>query len=153
MQDVFSYRIPALHPLAVHFPVALSVVVVLLTGLWLAKNRDSLLATAVWLQILVAASTWAAVLTGEELEEQSEGVPIVDQFVSMHEELGEYAWYASMALAALLLMVWLASRRDESRPGAALWIRTLVFLVLLANFVLIAWVSHIGAIMVWGVPV
>lgn len=126
---------------------------VLVAGLWLARNRDSLLVTTLWLQILVAFSTWAAVSTGEELEEQSEGVPIVDRFVALHEDLGEYAWYASIALALLLMAVWLVRRRDTRRAGAALWLRLIVFVLLLANFLLIAWVSHIGGIMVWGVPV
>jgi len=153
MQDIFSYRIPALHPLVVHFPIALSAVVLLVAGLWLLRNRDSLLVWAIWLQVLVALSTWAAVSTGDILEEQSEGVPIVDRFVDLHEELGEYAWYVSMALVLLLLAAQHVSRRDTGRAGAAVWMRLLVFLVLLAAFALIAWVSHIGGIMVWGVPV
>ncbi len=152
MQDVFSYRIPALHPLAVHFPIALSMVVVIVAGLWLVHNRDTLLTVAVWLQVLVASAAWAAVSTGDVLKEQSEGVPIVDQFVSLHEQLGEYAWYASVALAALLLAARFSARRNTRRAGAPLWLRLFVFLALAANFGLIAWVSHIGGIMVWGVP-
>jgi len=153
MQDVFSYRIPALHPLAVHFPIALSMVVVIVAGLWLVRNRDTLLTVAVWLQVLVASAAWAAVSTGDVLKEQSEGVPIVDEFAGLHEQLGEYAWYASIALAMLLLAARFAARRNTRRAGAALWLRLVIFLALAANFGLIAWVSHIGGVMVWGVPV
>jgi uncharacterized membrane protein len=151
--QVFQYRIPALHPLLVHFPIATVGLAFGAAGLWLLWDRRWMLVAAAVIQSLGWVATLGAFLTGETLEEQSEGVPIVDALVGFHESMAEWSLWVT-GLSALLFWVMLRlSGRDVSRSGSALWMRVLGFLVALGAAALIAWVSHIGGVMVWGTPV
>lgn len=152
-EQVFQYRISALHPLLVHFPIAVVFLSLAAAALWLFFDRRWMLVAAAVLQTLGWVATWAAFLTGEALEEQSEGVPIVDELVGFHESMAEWSlWVIGVSALVFLLMIRMAAR-DVSRPGSALWMRVAGFLVALAAAALIAWVSHIGGVMVWGTPV
>jgi len=92
-------------------------------------------------------------LTGDVLKEQSEGTPIVEELVHTHED----AAIIGLILTGLALLVLLLSRRfsdrDTTRAGIRPLVRLLVTIVALAAGILIAWTGHIGATMVWGVPV
>lgn len=122
-------------------------------ALWLFFDRRWMLMAAAALQTLGWVVTWAAFLTGEALEEQSEGVPIVDELVGFHESMAEWSLWIIGVSAVLFLLIIRGTARDVSRSGSALWIRIAGFLVALAAAALIAWVSHIGGVMVWGTPV
>ncbi|MEQ9105237.1 MAG: DUF2231 domain-containing protein [Rhodothermales bacterium] len=152
-EQVFQYRIPALHPLLVHFPIATVGLALGAAMLWLVWDRRWMLMAAAVLQTLGWLATWGAFLTGEALEEQSEGVPIVDALVEFHESMAEWSLWVIGVSALLFWLMLRASRRDVSRPGSALWMRLVGFLVALGAAALIAWVSHIGGVMVWGTPV
>lgn len=152
-EQVFQYRIPVLHPLLVHFPIALTFVALVCAGLWLVLDRRHWLMSAALLQSVAWVFTWAAFLTGDALHEQSEGVTIVDQLVEYHESMAEWALWVTGISAFLLWMMLRVSSRDTRRAGSARWMRIAGFLVTLAACALIVWVSHIGGVMVWGTPV
>ena len=75
MTEVLEYTIPVLHPLVVHAPIAfLPAAAIVLLG-WLLRDRVRWLVAGLWLQAAGSAGALAAVLSGEIMLEQSEGVP------------------------------------------------------------------------------
>lgn len=152
MEQVFSYRIPVLHPLFVHFPIAVSACVLLVVGLWTLSDRRPMLVWAAWGQVLVFLATLAAWWTGDAMKEQSEGVRIVDELVGLHEQAAEWSLWVSGVLVLVLWSVWWWTRRDATRSGTTPVLRVLVALAVAGGFGLLAWVSHIGGVMVWGIP-
>jgi len=152
METVFQYRIPIWHPIAVHFPLVLIMLAALCALIWLMGDRREMLRAALWCQVLGFMGGLAAFLTGEEAEEQSEGVRIVDELVELHETFALVTlWVAGIAAVAMLGVLWWR-RRDVEGPGTRLAIRLAVFALVLAAAVAVGITGHIGGTMVWGVP-
>lgn len=79
---------PNLHPLIVHFPVALIFVVVACDVIGLAFKREKFLSAATLMTIFLLAGTVAAVITGLIAEEAAESIPSVHDLLETHETLG-----------------------------------------------------------------
>ncbi len=81
-----------LHPLVVHFPIALLLVaplLVLVALVWRTLQRG-LLVAAFTLMLVGTAATWLAFATGEAAGERAEqGAARVEAIVEQHEELAE----------------------------------------------------------------
>lgn len=152
---VFQYRIPHLHPLTVHLPL-----VILMLGAGVAAAY-AVRGTAVWrraalcLYGLGAPATWIASRTGQALEHEVEGEPMVDLFVEMHEQAA--AWTLWAAVLALLVFaagtLWLRQQKGEGVGREPLGLRLGALVPALAAALLVAWTGHLGGLMVWGVPV
>jgi uncharacterized membrane protein len=151
MEQVFEYEIPVLHPIAVHFPIALLLVLAGIVCLWAALDRDALVRWAAWVAVIATAAALVAERTGEAMEEQSSGSAIVESLVSLHEQAAEWTTWAAALLAVCLILVTAGDRFWPARAGTPWPIR--IGLLLLALFVaaLVTWTGHIGGIMVWGV--
>lgn len=108
------------HPMIVHLPLALAVVVPLIgAGIWLAWWRAWLprrtWIVAVVLQGLLVAGGAASMSTGETDEHRAEKV-VPEAAIEAHEEAAEvFVWSAA---ATLLLFVGAALIRDERRGRA-----------------------------------
>jgi hypothetical protein len=107
-----------LHPLAVHLPIALAVLVPLVSsGILLAWHRGALprraFLIAVALQLLLVASGVVALRTGEADEEIVEAA-VPEAALEAHEEAAELFVYAAGALAVVFVAV--AALKD--RPAA-----------------------------------
>lgn len=153
LEALTDYTIPVLHPIVVHFPVALGLTALLTALIWLVRNQAAWWKATSLLLFLAFLGGIAALRTGEVMEEQSEGVAIVDRFVHLHEELAEWSvWILGAAFVALLVALWLG-RRDTSQAGTPLRWRVLAFLFVLAAAVLLGLTGHVGGIMTWGAPV
>lgn len=126
-----------LHPMAVHFPVAL-----LLTGfalharaLWAGGGEWTAPASR-WLLWLGALGAWAALGLGLLAERTVPHVPSAWQVQAHHEELAW--WTCGVFTAASLLALWL-ERRGEGAPAwgrgllTALWLGGLAVLGLTAQ--------------------
>lgn len=151
MDQVFDYTIPVLHPLVIHLPLAfLPASAVLLLG-WLVRDRASWLLLGVWSQLVGTAGAAAAVRTGEAMADQSEGVPIVERLVPVHESWGEATAWAAVALTALLVATWIWNRRATDRPGVPLPWRLALAVLGIAVASMALWTGHVGGVMVWGV--
>lgn len=154
MDLVFQYRIPVLHPLAVHFPTALLLTAGLVGLVWMVRGTSFWRRTLLLLLVLGTAGTAFAYFTGEALEEHVEGSPIVSELVGLHEQMALYTFIgAGGALLLLLALVVYVERRTtiERDPPDPLWPRLLIGLMVLAAAALVAYTAHIGGTMVWGV--
>jgi uncharacterized membrane protein/protein tyrosine phosphatase (PTP) superfamily phosphohydrolase (DUF442 family) len=90
-----------LHPLVVHFPIALLFVapLLLLLALFWKKQSRGLMVGATLLTILAAIGAMLATSTGEAAEELAERVPGAGAILDEHAELGESARNVLVAMA------------------------------------------------------
>ncbi len=153
METVFQYEIPVWHPLAVHFPLALILVAAGVTVVWSFRGTAYWRRCALLLFTLGMAGALVAYQTGEAMEEQAEGTPIVEELVGMHEDAARYTLFATGAtlLALAGLSVWLERRTTlERNPKDPLAVRIALAVAALLAATLVTWTGHIGATMVWG---
>lgn len=152
-EQLADYTIPLLHPVVVHFPVALSAVAFVTAAIWLIRNRMRWWRMTFVLELLAFSGAFLALRTGEAMEDQSEGVAMVDRFVELHETMGERAvWALGLAVVMLIGMRWVGLR-ETAHAGVRLRWRVLAFILVAAAALLVALTGHIGGIMTWGVPV
>lgn len=131
----------ALHPLIIHFPIALLMVVPFFiaagAALTPAKGRPYLLAALVLL-LAGTAATFVAVGTGEAAAKLAERGPAMEQVLENHEGLAERTRAAfsvlSVIFVALLVIPVLAKRADTRLTTTIL---PLAFLVLYSVGVLL----------------
>ncbi len=152
MPEIFSDMLDAMndpasrHAILVHFPVAVAVLAPLLliaTMIAGGQNR-ALRITAVGAYVLLAASAWAAVLSGESANDHAGATPaVVGAILHDHEEMAEKIWIFALAAAALAAG---GMHRKRVVSAASLWFA-------LAGGVFIAgWVgvtAHKGGTMVY----
>ena len=141
-----------IHPMIVHFPIVCGVLALVFCLLWLVRDRAGLLTTTVFLQTLGLLGAIAAYLSGQEMQEQSEGVPIVDELVHVHEDAAVFAIWVMVAALAGMCLALLLSRRDTAHPGTRLWLRWVVSALTMLGAAAVAWTAHVGGIMTWGIP-
>ena len=81
----------ALHPVIVHFPIALLLVapLLILLAIFLPKNGRTMLVSAFILMALGTLGAWVAVSTGEAASELAEQVVTAKAALENHEELAE----------------------------------------------------------------
>lgn len=117
-----------LHPLVVHFPIALLLIAPLLVVaglLWRAGSRG-LLVSAFALMLLGTVAAWVAVGSGEAAGKRAEdrGGPVVERVLDQHEELAETTRNVFTALtivfAAMLFAPLLTRRTLDRVPSAVL---------------------------------
>lgn len=155
MDVVFDYRIPVLHPLAVHFPLGLLLAGALVALVWMFRGTAFWRRSLLLLLVLGSAGAVFAYVTGEAMEEQSEGVPIVDDLIDLHEQMGRYTLV--VAIVACLGVALLSLRQERPRAGGVpardpIALRLVLGLLVCLAAALVAWTAHIGGTMVWGVP-
>jgi len=139
----------ALHPLVIHFPIALLLVapVFIVVGAVLtpAKGRSYLMAAMVLLLVGTAA-IFVAVQSGEAAGKLAERGPGIEQVLDTHESLAERTQAVfsvlSVIFLALLAVPWLLKREDTRLTTTIL---PLAFLVLYsAGAVLLVNTAHNG---------
>ena len=154
---ISQYDIPYLHPLMVHFPLVLLLLGAGVAVLYAALGRPVWRLAALGLFALGAAGAFAAHQTGEAMEHEMEGEPIVDAVLPAHERMAEYTLWASLLATLAYGGLTAAARRTtedsiRSRTEPLAW-RLAALLPALAAAALVAWTAHLGGIMVWGVPI
>lgn len=138
----------ALHPLIIHFPIALLLVapVLMLLGLLLPRQARGLLIAALVVMALGTIGTYFAIATGEAAGELAERTPGVAAVLERHEELARTARAVFTALTVVfvaILFVPSILKKGLSRKRAA--VVNLAFLVVYAGAaILLANVAHQG---------
>ena len=156
MDLLAQYEIPYLHPLAVHFPLVL----LLLAGA--VGLAYAIRGTALWRRALLvflalgAATAYWAGETGETLEDDVRGEPMVEAIVDTHEQGAEWTLWAALGALAVAVGVTVWVRRlpapTEVAQQEPLALRLVLLVVALVPAGLVAWTAHLGGLMVWGVP-
>ena len=142
----------ALHPLIVHFPIALLLIAPLfvVAGLLFRRSAMTLSAVALTLMVLGTAGTWVAVATGEASAELADRSPVINAAIEQHEELAEttravFTGLTVVFAALLAAHAWVPRRI----PAAVLVGAQVVFLgAFMAASVLLANTAHHGGLLV-----
>lgn len=137
-----------MHPLLIHFPIALLLVapILVILGLVLQKQSKGLMIAAFVLMALGTVGTYMAVATGEAAGEVAERVPGVEAVLERHEELAETTRTIFTALtvvfAAILFAPSLFKRSLGRKIAATVTIAFLLFYA--AGAIVLANVAHQG---------
>lgn len=138
----------ALHPLIIHFPIALLLVapVLVLLGLLLPRQARGLLIAALVVMALGTIGIYFAIATGEAAGELAERTPGVATVLERHEDLAQTTRAVFTALTivfAAILFVPSILKKGLGRKSATLM--SLAFLVVYAGgAILLANVAHQG---------
>ena len=114
----------SLHPLVVHFPIALLLTALLTDLLAVALKRPSLHPIALWNLGLGTAGAAVAVLTGLQAEDIGKHSFEIWQVIERHKRLGIITLILGVGLLA-----WRLSRRDRLTPRAR-WMTIAVMLIM-----------------------
>lgn len=138
-----------LHPLIIHFPIALLLVAPLFVALGVVFAKEhgrGLLLAAFVLMVLGTASTFVAVSTGEAAGQLAERSPSVNAVLEHHEALAERTRLVfsmlTVVFAAILAAPRLTRRPLEGRAAVAVYGVFLLFY--LTGAVLLANTAHNG---------
>lgn len=131
-----------LHLVITHLPIFGSILgaVVLGYGLWTKSNQTNIAAYIVL--IISAIGAGIAYLTGESAEETVEKISgISENTVNAHEDFALFALVSLVVLGlASIIGVWFTLRRTT----LAGFFGTLVLLISLISFILVAWTGYLG---------
>lgn len=108
----------SLHPLIVHFPIALLMASLFIEALALLFRKEAWHLASFWTLLLGWAGAVAAVLTGRQAMAVAKHSMEIHEIMKRHETIG----YAVLA-AATLLLIWRAVAKDRlsRRPRWAAW--------------------------------
>jgi uncharacterized membrane protein len=149
-----------LHPLVVHFPIAVLLVAWLPAALALlpvaaGRLTPGLRVAALLLMVLGSGAAVLAVETGEaasELGDRGDLAPVdvVGRAVDDHEEWGESTRNAFSALTVLYAALLLTPRwlKLLSRPRVALTAHGVFVVLYLTACLLVMWTGHLGGLLV-----
>lgn len=149
MEAVFQYEIPVLHPVIVHFPPALMLAAAVAGLGWVVRGTAFWRKCLTFLLVLAAVGTAFAYVTGEAMYERSAGVPIIEELVHLHQQMGLYALIA--VGAALAGTVGCSVGEAQGLFAVPWWLRLLVGGAVLLAAALVLWTAHVGGTMTWGV--
>ena len=130
-----------LHPLVVHFPIALLLVAAAVEMAGLFHDHPALGRLVTFLLAVGAVSAMASAATGWGFVGEHHPRPSMHTMLSWHRWLG-------VTTALLATAAWAVARRaaDDARPPARWLRRGLVWLT--AGVLTVT--GHLGALMVWG---
>lgn len=105
-----------LHPMLVHFPIALAFLMLAFDLASLAFRKAAFAQAALYTHAFVAVSAVAAYLSGEGAEEAAERLPGVEALLERHEDLGKLLM--ALAVATFAVRGFLAVKRWLEPVGA-----------------------------------
>lgn len=152
MDAAFEYYNPFLHPLVVHFPIVLLLLTAGAVLVWSIRDRRVWLRAAALLGWLGSVGAVVASKTGEALEEEVAGTPIVETLVDLHDTSADWTVLLAFVLTLCLTGLLLGDRFWSPRSGTPGLLRFVLALLAIATGAAVAWTGHVGGLMVWGVP-
>lgn len=142
----------ALHPLIIHFPIALLLVAPIFIAALLgsAPRRQAFMISALVLMVLGTASVYVALSTGEAAGKLAERTTQVDAVLQRHENLAEKTRLTFTVLIVILAGILAVPRLVKWEPSRAMSvIISIVFLVLYGGAAqLLTNTAHNGGLLV-----
>lgn len=136
--------VEGLHPLVVHFPIALLTLVPIALALSLfSRLRRRMALSAAGLLVLGTLGTILAVASGEWGEGAAERVVAAESVLESHEELAEFSRSFFLGLSALYL-VWLGLGRAKLEMTLGRTVQSGFFALSLIGVVALARTAHEG---------
>ncbi|HAM41688.1 MAG TPA: hypothetical protein DDX89_08000 [Candidatus Omnitrophica bacterium] len=134
----------SLHPLLVHFPIALLLTAAGLDLLALLLKRPSLHCLALWNLALGTVGAGAAVLSGLQAEDVAKHSFEIWQVMELHQRLG----FSTLALGAISVS-WRIAKQDRLTPRA----RLVTMLLETALVGTLSWGAYLGGRLVYELGV
>ncbi|MFY9270657.1 MAG: DUF2231 domain-containing protein [Candidatus Manganitrophaceae bacterium] len=119
-----------LHPMLVHFPIALLFTSVFFDFLAMITKRDSFRQSGFWLLILGWAGGLAATLSGSWGEDAAEKIGVSETAIELHES---FAIATLVVFAVLLLIRWWRDVRPSLQKNVVYTVVAVIGLGLLAT--------------------
>ena len=93
----------ALHPLIIHFPIALLLItpILILIGLFFPKKAGGFLTAAFVVMLLGTIASYVAISTGDAASELVDRTPAIEAVLERHEELADTTRSVFTALTAI----------------------------------------------------
>lgn len=132
---------PNIHPLIVHFPIALIMVIFILDFLGVLFKRKSFLSTANILTIFAAAGAVMAVVSGLIAEDSIWHTDAAHELLELHETIG----FTVLGLTLILLVLRPAVKKKKLF-GSLGWLAVLLSFV---ASVLVGYTGYLGGEMVY----
>ena len=136
--------IESVHPIVVHFPIALLLSAVAVDGLALLLKRPALHRVALWNLCLGTLGAAAAVWTGLEAEETAKHSFEIWQVMTLHKRLGITTLILGVLASGLRLLT-----RDQLSPRR----RALAYVLMLAMASTVAYGGYLGGRLVYELGV
>lgn len=126
-----------LHPMVVHFPIALFIIALLFQIIGMTFKNGSFLKTSLYLYVLAALITPLVLRTGIwEAEKLSLNHPLLDK----HRQMAEWTMWVSLMSLPLL---WFVSREAKK------WFQVIFLMFLIVTSVLVSFAADKGGRMVY----
>jgi uncharacterized membrane protein len=137
-----------LHPLIVHFPIAVLLVapIFVVLGAVLPRTGRFFSIAALLLMMIGTASTFLAIETGEAAGEFADRTPEVIKVLEHHEDLAEQTRTVFVALSTIFLVILILPRilARELGRGTSLALNGAFLLFYMAGAILLANTAHNG---------
>ncbi len=141
-----------LHPLVIHFPIALLLVVPVFVALAIARplRSGTYAAPALVLLVLGTTAAFVAVETGESAAELATRTAVVNATIARHADLAETARnvFAFLTLLYAAITVLPLGLKSLARPVYIRAANAVFLVLLLGGDVLLANVAHQGGVLV-----
>ena len=143
MENLIPNWAPGIHPLIIHFPIALLVmavfanlVEVILSKEWITKSR-------IWLYIFGTLSALAAVLSGREAADDASPPFNAEMTLSNHSDMGHYTLYYFATFTLLQLIALRLGKADNKS------LKIIFLLLAVVGFYLLLQTGDLGAKLVY----
>ncbi|MEC9373980.1 MAG: DUF2231 domain-containing protein [Planctomycetota bacterium] len=114
----------AVHPIVVHFPIALLLTAPLLAiaAILIRRHRTGLAAATLITLALGVAAAWLVVLSGEAGEDAAEAVAAASAVLETHEERATITTWIFTGAAAVYALLFLPTLRPAEKPTGRAWL-------------------------------
>ena len=136
----WPFPMESIHPMVVHFPIALLLTALFVDGLALILKRPTLHRVALWNLSLGTLGAGVAVLTGLQAEDVAKHSFEIWQIMQLHKRLG-----ITTLILGMMVTSWRWSKRDQLSQRARLL--TVVGMLVMASTISLG--AYLGGRMVY----
>jgi len=143
MENLLPEWAPGIHPLIIHFPIALLVMAVFASLMDVLLSKEWISTSKIWLYIFGTLSALVAVLSGREAADSASPPFNAEMSLSNHSDMGHYTLYFFTAFTILQLISIKLGKADNKI------LKILFLLVAGVGFYLLLQAGDMGAKLVY----